>query len=53
MRISDCGGSHFTIRRIGMDSGRDVHAKVNAAGFGFSGASRSAWFQREAIEAFL
>jgi hypothetical protein len=53
MRIADRGVSHFTIRRIGIDSGQHVHAKVHAAGFGFSGANKSVWFHRENIDAFL
>lgn len=53
MRIADRGGSHFTIRCIGIDSGQHVHAKVHAAGFGFSGANKSVRFHRENIDTFL
>lgn len=53
MRIADRSGCHFTIRRIGIDSGQHVRAKVNCAGFGFSGANRSVWFHRDKINAFL
>jgi hypothetical protein len=53
MRIADFGGSHFTIRQIGMDSGRNIHAKVNAAGYGFAAANKSVWFDRHKIDAFV
>jgi hypothetical protein len=53
MRIADLDSSHFTIRRIGIDSGHHVHAKVHAAGLGFSGANKSVWFHRTNINAFL
>jgi hypothetical protein len=53
MRIAERNGCHFTIRRIGIDSGQHIHAKVHSAGFGFTGANKSVWFHRDRIDEFL
>ena len=55
MRIADGTSCFFTITRIDTDTnGRgDVNAKVSAAGLGFTGANRSVWFDRLAINAFI
>ncbi len=55
MRISDKSGCHFTITRIDTDpkSRGDINAKVSAAGFGFTGANKSVWFDRLEIDRFI
>lgn len=53
MRISDHSGSYLTIRQIGCDSAQNVHAKVRAVGYGFSGSNKSVWFARDSIDQFV
>lgn len=55
MRIADVTSRYFTIRRINntSENRNHIHAKVRAAGYGFTGTNPSVWFDRMAIERFV